>query len=80
MAMDSIFRELIVTLEVQIARLSELSDEVQRLRRTVEILQRDREIRARRIDAIDVRLTRIENSIRDVERCVHEFCLQARYQ
>ena len=80
MAMDSIFRELIVTLEVQIARLTELNDEVQKLRRTVEIVQRDREIRARRIDDVDVRLTRIENAIKDVERCVHEFCLRTRYQ
>ena len=80
MAMETIFRELIATLEVQIARLSELSDEVQRLRRRVEILERDRGIHARPIDAIDVRLTRIENSIKDVERCVHEFCLQTRYQ
>ena len=80
MAMVTMFREFVATLEVQIARLTELNDEVQRLRRTVEILERDREIRARRIDAIDVRLTRIENSIKDVERCVHEFCRQARYQ
>ena len=80
MAMNSICRELIATLKVQIARLTELDDAVQKLRRTVEILQRDREIHARRIDAIDERLTRIENAIKNVERRVHEFCLKRRYQ